>query len=151
MLKAVAYLYHEAYNVNVMADDPSKRWRTGWYAADGGTRLNPFAFRYGSDSSILNNTPDNNMPAQYRQILPMVLAPVGWAYEMSGLQTYKDFGDELANAAFAAVGENTGGTGDGIKAICEQGHYKNYGQCFRSTPKYFAQRLLSPSVLAAGS
>jgi IPT/TIG domain len=147
VLKAVAYLYHEAYNTNVMADDTSKRWRTGWYAADGGTRLNPFAFRYGSDSSILNNTPDNNMPAQYRQVLPMVLAPVGWAYEMSGLQMYKDFGDDMANAAFAAVGENTGATGDGIKAICDTGHYKNYGQCFRSTPKYFAQRLLSPSVL----
>ena len=147
VLKATAFLYHEAYNTNVMADDPSKRWRAGWYFADGGTRLNPFAFRYGSDSSILNNTPDNNMPAQYRQHMPLMIAPFGWAYEMSGLQVYKDFGDELANAAFAAVGENTGGTGDGIKAICEQGHYKNYGQCFRSTPKYFSQRLLSPSTL----
>ena len=147
VLKAAANLFHEAYNTNVAADQPTLRWRTGWYFLDGGTRLNPFAFRYGADSSILNNTPDSNMMPQYRQVLPLLLATFGWAYEMSGQTIYKTFGDEMANAAFAASGENTGGTGDGIKAICDSGHYKNYGQCFRSTPKYFAQRLLTPSVL----
>jgi hypothetical protein len=147
VLKAAANLYHEAYNTNVMADDPTKRWRTGWYLTDGGTRLNPYAFRYGGDSSILNNTPDSNMPSQYRQLLPLMLAPFGWAWEMGGGAFYKTAGDEIANSIFAAVGENTGGTGDGIKAILDSGHLKNFGQGYRSTPKYFAQRLLTPVSL----
>lgn len=145
VLRAAAHMALESYNTNIAADNTSARWRTIWYFF-GGTRLNPYAGRYGVDTPILNNTPDPNMIAQFRQSIPLMIATLGWAYEMSGDTQYITWADEMANAAFAQIGENTGGTGDGFKSICDA-LMKDYGQCYRNSWKYFAMRLESPSSL----
>jgi hypothetical protein len=148
VLKHAAALGLRSYNTNIAADNSSFRWRSIWYFLGGGTRLNPYAFPFGADSSILNNTPDNNMIAQYRQSIPLMLTTFGWAYEMSGHSWYKTIGDEMMNAAFAQVGENTGGTGDGKKSLCDAlNNFKDYGQCYRTSARYFGHRLASPSPL----
>lgn len=148
VLRFAAATATRGYNQNIMADEPGSRWRTGWYFLGGGTRLNPYAAEYGIDSAILNNTPDNNMEALYRQALPFAVATSGWAYEMSGQAIYKTWGDEIANAMNAAVGENTGGTGDGKKALCHTGNYKSWGECFAiGSGQYFARRLTTYSSL----
>lgn len=148
VLKHAAALGLRSYNTNIAADDTAFRWRSIWYFLGGGTRLNPYAFQYGADSSILNNTPDNNMIAQYRQAIPLMLSTFGWAYEMSGHAWYKTIGDEMMNAAFAQVGENTGGIGDGKKSLCDAlNNFKDYGQCYRTSARYFGNRLASPSSL----
>lgn len=148
VLKAAAAMGHLSYNSNLIAQDTSKRWRTIWYFTLGGTRLNPYAFQYGADSFVLNDTPYSNAAILNRQSIPLMLSSFGWAWEMSGHQWYKDIGNEMANAAFAAVGENDGGTGDGLKSLCDSdANYKDFGQCYRTALRYFGHRLASPSSL----
>ena len=148
VLKHAAALGLRSYNTNIAADDTGFRWRSIHYFLGGGTRLNPHAFQFGSDSSILNNTPDNNMIAQHRQAIPLMLTTFGWAYEMSGHTWYKTIGDEMMNAAFAQVGEDTGGIGDGKKSLCDAlNNFKDYGQCYRTSARYFGHRLASPAPL----
>lgn len=149
VLKLAAALGHLSYNTNIAADETSVRLRTIHYFLGGGHRLNPNAFRYGADASILNDTPDNNMITQYRQAIPLMLSTFGWAWEMSGHTWYKTIGDEMANAAFAQIGENSIGSGaDGKKSLCDStGNFKDYGQCYRTSARYFGDRLLAPSSL----
>lgn len=149
VLKLAAALGHLSYNTNIEPDDTAKRMRTVWYFLYRGDRLHDGAFQYGSDSAILNNTPDADMIAQYRQSIPLMLMTFGWAWEMSGQQWYKDTGDEMANAAFAAVGENSIGSGaDGVKSLCHSvANFKDYGQCYRAAARYFGERLTTPSSL----
>lgn len=148
VLKLAAAQGLRSHNTNVIADEPSVRWRGGHYFLTEGTRANPHAFMYGADAAILNNTPDADMIAQYRQNNALYLITFGWAWEMTGHPWYKTIGDEIANAAFAEIGENTIGSGaDGKKAICNAGNHKDYGQCYRSAARYFGHRLLSPASL----
>ena len=148
-LRVAAAMGHLAYNVNFIPNDSSNRHRSTWYFLYGGTRLNPYAFQYGADALVLNDTPYSNASAINRQGLTLMLSTYGWAWEMSGHQWYKDMGDEMANSAFAAIGENSIGSGaDGLKCLCHSNsNYKDFGQCYRNTGRYFAQRLLSPSSL----
>lgn len=149
VLRAAASMATRAYDTNIAPDETSFRRRTGWYGRGGGNRLNPYSFEHGSDSAILNNVPDANMIAQYRQLLPLMQATFGWAWEMSGQTIYLTWGDEIANAWNAAVGENTGGTGDGKKSLCDNtANRKDVGQCFaRGSGHYFGQRLNTYSSL----
>jgi hypothetical protein len=148
VLRSAAAMGHLSYNTNVIAQDTTKRWRTIWYFMLGGTRLNPYAFQHGADSFVLNDTPYSNAAILNRQSIPLMLSSFGWAWEMSGHTWYKTQGNEMANAAFAAVGENDGGTGDGLKSLCNSdANYKDYGQCFRTAARYFGHRLATPSSL----
>lgn len=149
VLKLAAALGHLGYNTNIAPDATSFRWRHPYGMLGMGHRLNPYAFRHGGESAFLNNTPDPNMFAWYRQSLPLMLTTFGWAWEMSGHQWYKDMGDEMANAAFAEIGENTIGSGaDGKKSLIHStSNWKDYGQGFRTSARYFGQRLTTPPSL----
>jgi hypothetical protein len=149
LLKSAANLGHRTYNTNIYSENTALRWRTIAYFDDGGHRLNPFAFLFGGDFAILNNTPDNNMMAQGRQAIPLMITTFGWAWEMTGHPWYKTQGDEMINAAFASTGENTIGSGaDNVRTLCDAtSNFKDYGQCYRSAARYFGHRLTTPSSL----
>lgn len=149
VLRLATALMYLSYNTNVVADDPTLRWNNIWYFTRGGSRLNPDFARYGADSAILNNTPYPNMIGYYRQSIPLMLTTLGFAYEMSSISAFKTYGDEWANDAFAQVGENSIGSGaDGKKSLCDStSNFKDWGQCWRTSPNYFAMRLSSPTSI----
>nr|AUN37452.1 hypothetical protein [uncultured bacterium] len=150
VLRSAAALGHLTYNTNLVPNNTSIRNRTIYYFYENGTRLNPFAFQHGSDTNSIIDYGGANYISWDRQSIPLMLIVYGWAKEMAGNSDpwYQQQGDEMANAAFAAIGENTGGTGDGKEALCHAPtNYKDYGQCFRTSWRYFGERVTSSGTL----
>jgi endonuclease/exonuclease/phosphatase family metal-dependent hydrolase len=150
VLKSAAAIYHVGYNVNINPSRTPARHRNLYYFVDAGTRLHPLAFQHGGDSYMIDNVPYTNVAVLNRQANPLAMPVYGWAHEMAGASDsrYLTMGDELANAAFAEIGENTGGTADGLKSLADNdANYKDYGQSFRCTGRYFGDRLLAGGTL----
>lgn len=148
VLKSAAAIGHIAYCINFIPNNPTIRHRTLYYFNEGGTRLNPYAFQHGADIYVIDNIPYSNSAKLNRESNPLALSTFGWAWEMSGDTWYKNQGLEMMNASFAEIGENTGGTGDGLKSLADNtANYKDFGQCYRTTGRAYGHYLQSPSTL----
>ena len=151
VLKGAAAMGLLSYTMQTIPSDPTHRHRAVWYFYNGGTRLNPYAFQHGGDAYTIDNIPYNPAAPLNREAIPLMLSTFGWAVEMAGGSDswYKQIGDEMANSAFAQVGENTIGSGaDGLKALCDNtSNFKDFGQCFRTTGRYFGHRLATPGIV----
>jgi hypothetical protein len=149
VLRSAAAIGHIAYNTNVIPNNTSCRHRALWYFNEGGNRLNPFAFQHGADSYVMDNIPYSNSAKLNREANPLALSTFGWAWEMGGDPWYKNTLLEMMNASFAEVGENAGGTGDGLKCLADNtANWKSFGQCYRTSGRAYGHYLASASALS---
>src|SRR6266516_5426233 len=138
---AVRHLYNDAYEKNdPVTNLPSYKWRGFFYYWGGGTVAQPNKYSPPSPRTMacgLANCGDNSVTAA-RHLNATIHHAFGYAYFITGEQTYKDMGDEVFDASY-------GDQVDGIHALAGSGKGKDYDMNYRASGRYLVWRLATRS------
>jgi hypothetical protein len=133
LTRSARHLYVDAFQRNnPVTDLPPHRWRSMFYFWGGGSVVNPRKFNPPPPKTSANG--DRDQVAAARHLQSTVHHAFGYAYYVSGDESFKEMGDDVFEASF-------GDQVDGIHCLAASGKAKDYDMNYRASGRYLVWRL----------
>ncbi len=133
LTRSARHLYLDAFQRNNRVTDlPPLRWRSMFYFWGGGSVANPRKFNPPAPNTSANG--DRDQVAAARHFQSTVHHAFGYAYYVTGDQSFKEMGDDVFEASF-------GDRVDGIHCLAASGKAKDYDMNYRASGRYLVWRL----------
>jgi hypothetical protein len=133
LTRSVRHLYVDAFQRNNRVTDlPNTRWRSMFYFWGGGSVVNPNKFNPPPPKTSANA--NTEVVAAARHFQSTVHHAFGYAYYLTGDESFKQMGDDVFEASF-------GDRVDGIHCLAASGKAKDYDMNYRASGRYLAWRL----------
>lgn len=133
LTRSVRHLYLDAFQRNNRVTDlPPHRWRSMFYFWRGGSVANPKKFNPPPPKTTANG--DRDQVAAARHFQSTVHHAFGYAYYVTGDNSFKEMGDDVFEASF-------GDRVDGIHCLAASGKAKDYDMNYRASGRYLVWRL----------
>jgi hypothetical protein len=136
LTRSVRHLYVDAFERNQVVDLPPHRWRSMVYYWGGGTVANPTQFSPPAPKTTANGDPDPVRAA--RHLNSTLHHAFGYAYYVTGDETFKQMGDEVFEASY-------GDQVDWLHCLADSGKAKDYDMNYRASGRYLVWRLAHQS------
>jgi len=138
LTRSVRHLYLDAFQRNnPVTDLPPHRWRSMFYFWGGGSVANPTKFNPPPPKTSANGNREEVAAARHFQAT--VHHAFGYAYYVTGDESFKKMGDDVFEASF-------GDRVDGIHCLAASGKAKDYDMNYRASGRYLAWRLMTPNA-----
>ena len=133
LTRSVRHLYVDAFQSrNRVTDLPNTRWRSMFYFWGGGSVVNPNKFNPPPPKTSANG--NTEVVAAARHFQSTVHHAFGYAYYLTGDESFKKMGDDVFEASF-------GDQVDGIHCLAASGKAKDYDMNYRASGRYLAWRV----------
>jgi hypothetical protein len=143
LTRSVRHLYVDAFERNHSVPDlPKYQWRGMFYRWGGGTVANPMKLNPPAPSTTVSGEPDQIRAA--RHLNSTVHHAFGYAYYVTGDETFKRMGDEIFEASY-------GDQVDGLHCLADSGKAKDYDMNYRASGRYLVWRLTHGQSRAVSS
>ncbi len=131
LTRSVRHLYVDAFQRNNRVTDlPNTRWRSMFYFWGGGSVVNPNKF----NPPPPKTKGDREAVAAARHFQSTIHHAFGYAYYLTGDESFKQMGDDVFEASF-------GDRVDGIHCLAASGKAKDYDMNYRASGRYLVWRL----------
>lgn len=133
LTRATRHLYDDAFEGNhPVTDLPPHRWRSMVYFWGGGTTANPKKYSPPAPSTTANKDPGQVRAA--RHLNSTVHHAFGYAYYITGDESFKQMGDDVFDASYGDVV-------DGLRSLADSHKAKDYDMNYRASGRYLVWRL----------